>query len=577
LTISEFPDGLGPEGIVSGPDGNVWFTENGSSFTGNNKIGQINPTTHAIVDFTLPTGGGRPAGITDGPDGNLWFTLQKGNSIGQINPTTDAVVEFLIPSAGATPLGITAGADGNLWFTESFSTSNHGGQIGEINPTTHVISEFPTPTAGSSPAFITAGPDGNLWFTEEKGNKIGRINPTTHVITEFPLLTAASAPQGITTGPDGNLWFTELGGSKIGRINPATHAIAEFPIPTATSIPELITPGPDGNLWFTESNGNKIGQINPTTHAIAEFPVPTAGSLPTGIASGPDGNLWFAELFGNKIGEVVLNVPPTAPDLALSASAPGSVTLGSNVTYTLTVANDGTSAASGVALTDTLPPAVTFVSATDGVTPVGGVLSFAIGNLPAGATISVTIVVTPTAAGTLENRASVRGSESDPTPRDNSITQTTKVSTGPVVTGVHRFGFHAHPTTLVLTFDEALDPARAQNPENYEIVALEGAHRRIRVKEAAYNPATRSVTLTPSRRLNLHNLFRLTVIGTGPGGVTDASGNPLDGQNNPGDPGHNFVTIVSAADLVLTTTDPAIIRAYRRIVSSQASHLAAVP
>jgi hypothetical protein len=45
----------------------------------------------------------------------------------------------------------------------------------------------------------------------------------------------------------------------------------------------------------------------------------------------------------------------------------------------------------------------------------------------------------------------------------------------------------------------------------------------------------------------------------------------LDGQGN-GDPGSNFVTIVSAADLVLTTTDPAIIRVYKQILLDQSAH-----
>jgi uncharacterized repeat protein (TIGR01451 family) len=569
LTINEFPDGIGPEGIVSGPDGNLWFTENGS-----NKVGQINPTTHAIVDFPLPANGGRPAGITDGPDGNLWFTVQSGNSIGQINPTTDAVVEFPIPTPGATPLGIAAGSDGNLWFTEPFSTSTHGGQIGQINPATHVITEFPTPTASSSPAFITAGSDGNLWFTEEKGNMIGQVNPTTHVITEFSLPTPGTAPQGITSGPDGNLWFTELGGNKIGQINPTTHAIVEFPIPTATSIPELITSGPDGNLWFAESNGNKIGQINPTTHAIAEFPVPTAGSLPTGIASGPDGNVWFTELFGNKIGQAVLKATATAPDLALTGSAPGSVTLGGNVTYSLTVTNNGTADATGVQVTDTLPADVTLVSATDGVTPANGVVTFFTPSLAVGSHLTFMIVVTPRAAATLSNLASASAAQTDPTPGDDSVNQVTTVTEpvaakGPTVTTVQRFGFHTLPTTLVLTFDKLLDPARAENPDNYQIVALGGARGRILVKAATYNPTTRTVTLRPMHRLNLHHLFRLTVVGTGPSGLTDVFGNRLDGQNAPGASGSDFVTIVSAADLVLKNTIPENLRVYKKILRDE--------
>jgi uncharacterized repeat protein (TIGR01451 family) len=563
VTINEFPvptTGSDPTDIATGPDGDLWFTESLG-----NKIGQINPSTHAIAEFPVPTVDSEPTGITAGPDGDLWFTEFNGNAIGQINPTTHAIAEFAVPSTLAQPREITSGPDGNLWFTEE--TSN---KIGRINPTTGAINEFPIPTAGS-PLGITAGPDGDLWFAEGAGNNIGRINPTTGAINEFPIPTAGSLSFGITTGPDGNVWFTEENGNKIGQVNPTTHVIAEFPVPTAGSALSHITAGSDGNLWFAERAAGRIGMINPTTHSVVEFSTPTANRFPLGIAAGPDGNLWFTEL-GGKIGQAIVTAQATAPDLALAVNAPGSVTLGSNVTYTLSVTNNGTAGATGVTLTDNLPAGVTFVSATDGVQPVADVLTFAIGNLDAGANAGFTIVVTPAAAGILSDKASVSANQSDPTTADNSVTRTTTVASagveGPTVTGVERFGFHERPTTLVLTFDEPLDPGRAQNLANYRIVALGGSRRTIRIKKAVYDAATRTVTLSLVHRLSLHHRFRLTVVGTGSSGVTDISGNPLNGQTT-GDPGSNFVTIVTARDLVLTTSDPAIVWAYNKIVASE--------
>jgi uncharacterized repeat protein (TIGR01451 family) len=572
LAINEFPvptANSAPLGITAGPDGNLWFTESNSS-----KIGQINPTTHAIVEFPTPSPHSRPLGLTVGPDGNIWFTEQtEGDSegqIGEINPTTHVIAEFGLPGTNRYPSGITGGPDGNIWFTEI-----NANMIGEINPATHAITEFPIPTANSLPFGIAAGPDGNIWFTEggANANKIGMISPSTHVIAEFPVLRAMSQPDEITAGPDGNLWFTESRGNNIAMINPTTHAVAEFPTPTAGSDPIGITRGPDGNLWFTEISADQIGSINPTTHAVAEFPVPNAQeSLDQGITTGPDGNIWFPIPSPNVIGQAVLTAAPTAPDLALAGTAPSSVTPGSSVTYTLTVTNNGTAEAVGVTLTDTLPPGATFVSAAGGVTPVSGVLTFTIGSLAAGARASVAIVVTSTATGTLNNQASVVGSQSDPTPGDNSVAQTTTVSAGLTVTGVERFGFHAQATTLVLTFDAQLDPRRAAKPGNYQILALDGPRRVIRVRNAVYNATARTVTLSLERRLNLHKRFRLTVIGTGPSGLTDVAGNVLQGQRN-GDPGSDFVTIVTAADLVLTTRDPSIVRAYQKILASEGLHL----
>jgi virginiamycin B lyase len=76
LTINEFPvpsANSAPLGIASGPDGNLWFSEQFAS-----KIGQINPTTHAIAEFSTPSTHSRPLALTVGPDDNIWFTEQTG-------------------------------------------------------------------------------------------------------------------------------------------------------------------------------------------------------------------------------------------------------------------------------------------------------------------------------------------------------------------------------------------------------------------------------------------------------------------------------------------------------------------
>jgi virginiamycin B lyase len=115
--------------ITQGPDGNLWF----SSGT----IGMVNPATHAITEFSLPTANAHPYGITSGPDGNVWFTEMMVNKIGMINPTTHAITEFALPSGYTLPRGITLGPVGNLWFAEWSDA------VGMINPTTRAFSEFP--------------------------------------------------------------------------------------------------------------------------------------------------------------------------------------------------------------------------------------------------------------------------------------------------------------------------------------------------------------------------------------------------------------------------------------------------
>jgi streptogramin lyase len=138
--ISEYPLPSGsshPSGIASGPDGNLWFTEQGfnvdpsqPSATGS-KIGRIpcagTPVTCGganITEYPLPNAMGYPTSITSGPDGNLWFVEQGGGKIGRITPTGGAFSEY--PAIAAY---ITSGPDGNLWFTE-YNTN----KIGRITP-----------------------------------------------------------------------------------------------------------------------------------------------------------------------------------------------------------------------------------------------------------------------------------------------------------------------------------------------------------------------------------------------------------------------------------------------------------
>jgi len=121
----------------------------------------------------------------------------------------------------------------------------------------------------------------------------------------------------------------------------------------------------------------------------------------------------------------------------------------------------------------------------------------------------------------------------------------------PTVTSLLRFGFHAQPTVLVLRFSTPLNALRAEDVRNYAIVTLGGSGRggsraghRIGVSLAVYDAATRTVTLYPSERLDVHNLYALTVRGTGARGLTGVTGRPLSGQGA-GRPSTDYVARIT--------------------------------
>ena len=116
----------------------------------------------------------------------------------------------------------------------------------------------------------------------------------------------------------------------------------------------------------------------------------------------------------------------------IKSDSPDPVAAGSNLSYTLTVANAGPLDATGVTVTDTLPAGVTFVSSSPGsptCNESSGTLTCALGTLASGTTIAVTIQVgvDPSTRGTLTNTANVAGNETDTDPSNDTSTATTSV------------------------------------------------------------------------------------------------------------------------------------------------------
>src|SRR5205823_7929673 len=116
---------------------------------------------------------------------------------------------------------------------------------------------------------------------------------------------------------------------------------------------------------------------------------------------------------------------------------------GSNITYNITVANNGPSTATTVAFTDALPAGETFVSEAQNTGPAfsctnpavgsNGTVTCSIGTLNSGAMATFTItakVSSATAAGTtLSNTANISSATPDSNSGNNSSTVNTTVTT----------------------------------------------------------------------------------------------------------------------------------------------------
>jgi large repetitive protein len=138
-------------------------------------------------------------------------------------------------------------------------------------------------------------------------------------------------------------------------------------------------------------------------------------------------------------------------DLALGmGSTPEPVLVGSPLTYTISITNNGPSSARNIIVTHLLPTGVIFVSATasqGSCSQAGGVVTASLGTLAYGGRATVSVAILPAVTGTLSSTASVTSDQSDPDPSNNSATVISHVN--PIMSDL-AVGLAAQPNPLVL-------------------------------------------------------------------------------------------------------------------------------
>jgi uncharacterized repeat protein (TIGR01451 family) len=129
---------------------------------------------------------------------------------------------------------------------------------------------------------------------------------------------------------------------------------------------------------------------------------------------------------GNNSSSIDTSVSAASANLFVEKLGPAKAVPGANITYTITVTNNGPDTAVNAVISDPTPAGLTFVSAS---LPCGGGFPCALGDFPSGAStiVTVTYAVDASASGSVQNTASVGSDTPDPDTGDNASTVTTPV------------------------------------------------------------------------------------------------------------------------------------------------------
>ncbi len=294
------------------------------------------------------------------------------------------------PSLGMTTIGLGVQQGANNRIADDFVVPASGWQINEISVYTYQTGSTTTSTiTGLNLQIWDGNPSlagSNIVFGDTTTNRLSstaftnifRTTETTVLATNRPIMAATASGLSINL-PAGTYWLDwQLNGS-----------LASGPwAPPITILGQTVTGNglqSQAGVWAPAQDGG--------TMTAQGFPMTINGVLPT------------ADIGLTKV-----------------ANGAGSLTIGSNFSYDITVSNAGPAGATGVVVTDSLPAQVSYVSNTCGASFAAPTLTWTVGALANAASQMCTINVTVVSGGSISNTASATSTSTDPTPANDSAT-----------------------------------------------------------------------------------------------------------------------------------------------------------
>ncbi len=405
------------------------------------------------------------------------------------NNTTVATVDSggVTSSTGSAAATVTGRASGSA---EIGATATDGTASVASDPATLSVE----PGAGQVliSEFRTRGPNGAA------DEFVEIYNPTTSALVIGGLKLRGSNASGIT-----NDRVTILAGTTLG--SGCHYLVANSTATTgysgSTPADQTYTTGitDDGGIAITRSNGTSlidaVGMSAGSAYKEGNPLTPLSANASQSYERKPGGMSGNGTDSNNNTNDFALNPGSSNPlnlpsgcldlntaDLAITKTdSPDPVIIGSDLTYTINITNNGPGTAQSVLVSDNLPGGLVFVSCTSTAAGVCGGTGhnrkITFSSLPSGASATIALVATANGedGSTITNTAIVTSATSDPDAGNNSATTTIRLKAPPPTLSINDVSLsEGNSGTTTFTFTVTLSASAPTGGVAFDISTADG-------------------------------------------------------------------------------------------------------
>ena len=178
-------------------------------FTGQNGVyGRVDPATGKVQAWKAPKGVG-PYGITTTPDGEVWYASLAGDHIAKVDTVSGEATMFAPPKPGVGPRRIWSDSKGALWV--SFWNT---GELARFEPALKRWSVWRLPGATEGCYAVFVDEKDKVWVSDWAANALRRFDPGSERFDTF-VSNKRRADVRQMLGRPGELWAAESGTDRL--------------------------------------------------------------------------------------------------------------------------------------------------------------------------------------------------------------------------------------------------------------------------------------------------------------------------------------------------------------------------